>query len=160
MEKEKTKQNGSEEPEMIKKIEFTDEEIIQAFESCLLGDGGEKCPFFDPTDEIEEDCVHRHARIALERFKQLVKVPDKTLSRDVKRLSDRAKVSLVKIQPGDMVKLKGCFEAELFGNKTFKVESGPLRNIMGKYMFYLKGIGYYEAGRLEKVSEEKQKCEQ
>lgn len=137
--------------EVVAKMDFTDEEIIKAFETCLRASGCEECPFFDPTDEIEEDCVRRHARIALERFKELVKVSNKTLERDVKRLDERTKVAVVRIKPGDTVKLSGCFEAEIFGEKTFTVASGPLRNLMGKYLFYLKGIGWYEAGRLKKV---------
>ena len=148
------------EPEMINKIEFTDEEIIQAFETCLSLSGCDKCPFFDPTDEIEEDCVHRHARIALERFKQLARVPAITLKKDAKRISDRAKVSLIRIKKGDVVKLRGCFEAQIFGEKEFKVVEGPLRNLFGQYMFRLEDIGFYEAGRLEKVEREEGKCKQ
>ncbi len=139
------------EKEMINKIEITDEEIIQAFETCLSSKGCENCAFFDPTDELEEDCVRRHSRIALERFKELVRVNDKVLEKDAKRLSEKTKINVMKLKVGDEVKISSGFEFEVFGDKTFKIKSGPVRNLFGKYMFCLDGIGYYDAERLEKV---------
>lgn len=132
----------------------TDDEIIAGLETCLSQKGCEGCPYYN--NEFETDCVYRNTRDALDLIRKLKDVMPGDLQRDVRRMDERTKEALVTIKKGDYVILYDCFEAEIFGDKKFKVVDDPIRTKFGKYLFRLEGIGYYEAGRLKKVEGDKQ----
>ena len=62
----------------------------------------------------------------------------------------REKKNVKTLKVGDVVKIVDCWEAELYPDQTFTVDSYPLE-MGGNYHVWINGIGYIDVGYLEVV---------
>ena len=72
------------------------------------------------------------------------------LSKKQVEYEKKVKENLATIRVGDAVVCVDCWEAELYGDKEFKVISEPWQ-IGGSWCVKLEGIGAFDIGRLKKV---------
>lgn len=63
----------------------------------------------------------------------------------------RANKNAKTLKIGDVVKIVDCWEAELYTDKTFTVDSYPLE-MGGTYHVWINGIGYFDVAYLEVVA--------
>lgn len=55
------------------------------------------------------------------------------------------------LKTGDVVEILDCFEAGLFKEKQFEITDIP-RKMFGRWYAKLQGVGFFDIGRLKKVS--------
>lgn len=69
----------------------------------------------------------------------------------VTKYSKKTKQALKTIFKGDKVKIVDCWEAQLYSDKEFTVQTEP-KQMDKTYYVWLNGIGYFDIAYLEKVS--------
>lgn len=71
------------------------------------------------------------------------------------KMDERTRQALNTIEYGDVVRFYDCFEAQVYGEKTFRVISEQPIIYQERYvMVKLQGLGLFPIGRLKKVSNE------
>jgi hypothetical protein len=78
------------------------------------------------------------------------------------KMDERTRKALDTIAYGDVVRFYDCFEAQVYGDKTFRVISeNPIIYQECHVLVKLQGLGQFPIGRLKKVSnEEPSMCDQ
>lgn len=71
------------------------------------------------------------------------------------KMDERTRQALETIDYGDIVRFYDCFEAQVYGDKTFRVISEHPIIYQDRYVLVkLQGLGQFPIGRLKKVSNE------
>lgn len=78
------------------------------------------------------------------------------------KMDERTRRALDTISYGDVVRFYDCFEAQVYGEKTFRVMSEEPQIYQERFvMVKLQALGWFPIGKLMKVwSEETTKCDQ